>query len=86
MENIIIETIIKYANIDLIYIFGSYLTENYSSESDIDIAVLASKKIEKEMFFQMKLELMKNTGREIDLIDLWKSGNSLNKEIIDNCL
>ena len=82
MENIIIETIIKYANIDLIYIFGSYLTENYNSESDIDIAVLASEKIEKEMFFQMKLELMKNTGREIDLIDLWESGNSLNKEII----
>ena len=47
MENIIIETIIKYANIDLIYIFGSYLTENYNSESDIDIAVLASEKIEK---------------------------------------
>ena len=86
MENIIIETIIKYANIDLIYIFGSYLTENYNSESDIDIAVLASEKIEKELFFQMKLELMKNTGREIDLIDLWESGNSLNKEIIDNCL
>lgn len=86
MENIIIETIIKYANIDLIYIFGSYLTENYNSESDIDIAVLASEKIEKEMFFKMKLELMKNTGREIDLIDLWESGNSLNKEIIDNCL
>ncbi len=82
MENIIIETIIKYANIDLIYIFGSYLTENYNSESDIDIAVLASEKIEKELFFQMKLELMKNTGREIDLIDLWDSGNSLNKEII----
>lgn len=86
MENIIIETIIKYANIDLIYIFGSYLTENYNSESDIDIAVLASEKIEKELFFQMKLELMKNTGREIDLIDLRESGNSLNKEIIDNCL
>ena len=86
MVNIIIETIIKYANIDLIYIFGSYLTENYNSESDIDIAVLASEKIEKEMFFKMKLELMKNTGREIDLIDLWVSGNSLNKEIIDNCL
>ena len=86
MENIIIETIIKYANIDLIYIFGSYLTENYNSESDIDIAVLASDKIEKELFFQMKLELMKNTGREIDLIDLRESGNSLNKEIIDNCL
>ncbi len=82
MENIIIETVIKYAEIDLIYIFGSYLTENYNIESDIDIAVLSSDKMEKETLMKIKLELMEKTGREIDLIDLWESGNSVNKEII----
>lgn len=58
MENIIIETVIKYAEIDLIYIFGSYLTENYNIESDIDIAVLSSDKMEKETLMKIKLELM----------------------------
>ena len=82
MENIIIETAVKYCEINLIYIFGSYLTGNYNSESDIDIAVLSSSKIDKEILMRMKLELMEKTGREIDLIDLWESGESVNKEII----
>ncbi len=82
MENIIIETAVKYCEINLIYIFGSYLTGNYNSESDIDIALLSSSKIDKEILMRMKLELMEKTGREIDLIDLWESGESVNKEII----
>ena len=82
MERIIIEIIKKYIEVDLIYLFGSFLTVNYNEESDIDIAVLAKNRIEKEVFIKIKMELTKETEREIDLIDLWESNPILDKEIL----
>lgn len=82
MEKIIIDIINKYIEVDLIYLFGSFLTINYNEKSDIDIAVFAKSKIEKEVFIKIKMELMKETEREIDLIDLWESNPVLDKEIL----
>jgi predicted nucleotidyltransferase len=82
MERIIIEIIKKYIEVDLIYLFGSFLTVNYNEESDIDIAVLAKNRIEKEVFIKIKMEFTKETEREIDLIDLWESNPILDKEIL----
>lgn len=78
----IIETIKSIIDIELIYIFGSYGTERYNFDSDIDIAILANKEIDFDILRKIKWELIQNTGNEIDLIDLNNCGIVIKKEIL----
>lgn len=82
MEKIIIEIIQKYITPKLIYIFGSYNTEYFNKESDIDIAVLSENKITEENMWKIKLDLINETGKEIDFIDLNSAGIILKKEVV----
>ena len=82
MEDEIIETIKNTTDIDLIYIFGSYGTERYNFDSDIDIAIFSNKKIELEILKKIKWELIEITENEIDLIDLNNCGLVIKKEIL----
>lgn len=59
--------------IKAVYIFGSFLKESFNEQSDIDLAVIFGKEIEKYQRFKLKLkilyELEKIIAREIDLLD-----------------
>lgn len=82
MEEKIIEIIKNELKVDLIYLFGSVLTNRFNSESDIDIAIFSSKSIDKKSLAKTKLELINQLNSEIDLVDLKDCSIVLKKEII----
>jgi len=82
MEKIIIEIFSKYIEVELIYLFGSCITDRFNSESDVDIAYFSKETISKENNIKLIFELVEKLGREIDLIDLNSVGISLKKEVI----
>lgn len=82
MEKRIIEIINNHKSSNLIYIFGSYVTERYNSESDIDIAVLWDEKIESFELYNIKKDLLDFLENEVDLIELSNANLTLTKEII----
>lgn len=53
-----------------VIIFGSLSKNNFSLESDIDIAIIAEKKISINEELAMTTELEELLGRSIDLIDI----------------
>ncbi len=70
VENKIINIIKKYTKPEIIYLFGSYLTERFNLNSDIDIAFLSKENICFEDMNNMKIELESKIEREIDIINL----------------
>lgn len=59
--------------ISAVYIFGSFLTERFNEQSDLDLAVIFGKELDKFKRFKLKLkmlyELEKLLKREVDLLD-----------------
>ncbi len=53
-----------------LYVFGSAAKGELTNESDIDIALLSEKKIEKHRLLDAKTILTQKLNRDIDLIDL----------------
>lgn len=54
--------------IDACYIFGSFLTERFDENSDIDIAILGNIKLEDVLNYEQILE--GKLGRKIDLVNI----------------
>jgi len=82
MEENIINIIKKYIDVELIYLFGSVITNRFNGESDIDIAIWSKEDILPKKFMELKFELIKKMGREIDLINLKNTSLILTKEVI----
>jgi predicted nucleotidyltransferase len=57
-------------NISSMLTFGSLNNENFSQESDIDIAIIGKHKIDLEEILEIELFLAKLLNKEIDVIDL----------------
>jgi predicted nucleotidyltransferase len=70
----------------LIYLFGSYAKELATEESDIDIAILLEKKIDKFKLYEYKIDLVDLLGKEIDLIDLNDANIILKFQVVDSGL
>mgnify|MGYP003105860199 CR=1 FL=1 len=66
VERIIIETLPK-DKTDAVYIFGSYNTEFFDEDSDIDIGWFCRDVTDEERVL-LEYELEKKIGREIDLV------------------
>lgn len=59
-------------NVDELYAFGSVLTDQFNSESDIDfiVSILSTDPIEyAENYFELKFELERIFKRKIDLLE-----------------
>ncbi|MDX8335889.1 MULTISPECIES: type VII toxin-antitoxin system MntA family adenylyltransferase antitoxin [Cetobacterium] len=87
MEKIILENIIeclKEFKCKTIYIFGSYATGKINKESDIDIAFLSDKKIDKYSIFIKSQEISSKVNREVDLIDLEESTTIFQNQVVRN--
>ena len=74
-------------NIEAIYLFGSYGTDNYSLKSDLDIAVLFDVETAKSVDFWLLLNTADKIAEEIhvakvDLINLRCVNTVFKKEII----
>jgi len=57
-------------NISTVLTFGSFNNDNFSEESDIDIAIIGKHKIDLEEILEIELFLGRLIKREIDVIDL----------------
>lgn len=87
MDEFILKSIIeclKDFECKAIYIFGSYATGKVNEDSDIDIAFLSDKKIEKYDIFIKAQEISSKVNREIDLIDLKDSTTVFQNQVVRN--
>ena len=57
-------------NISTMLTFGSFNNDNFSEQSDIDIAIIGKHKIDLEEILEIELFLGRLLKREIDVIDL----------------
>ena len=57
-------------NISSMLTFGSFNNNNFSEESDIDIAIIGKHKIDLDEILEIELFLAKLLNKEIDVIDL----------------
>ena len=83
----IINTILKhYSDIEAIYLFGSYATDEVWPNSDVDIAVLlpepSAEKAGSLIMSPLRFELESLFKREVDLINLRLVSTVFQKEII----
>lgn len=71
-------------NISSMLTFGSFNEDNFTEESDIDIAIIGKDKIDLEEILEIELYLERELNKEIDVIDL--RSESLNLFIKINVL
>lgn len=65
-----------------VYLYGSLACGEARSESDVDLAILASRPVPREKLYQLALELMELCGREVDLVDLRQIPTVLAMQVI----
>jgi predicted nucleotidyltransferase len=86
VQGIIEKVILYHADIQAIYLFGSYGTENEWSDSDVDIALLlppqTSKQVGPLMMSQLHTDLSLLLRKEVDLLNLRRVSTVFQKEII----
>ncbi len=79
---IIKKTILDQIDCKAIVLFGSFVRGTQNEESDIDIAILAKKEIDKKEIFYLSQKLEEKLKREIDLINLDTIGDGFRYEIL----
>lgn len=82
MEEKIKDILLKRLDCEAIVLFGSYARGTQNLESDVDIAVKSSEKIDKKMLYQISIELEDKLSKDIDLIDLDDIGDTFRYEIL----
>ena len=73
MDKLKSEEVVNFLNkydISSMLTFGSFNNEDFSQESDIDIAIIGKHKIDLEEILEIELFLAKLLNKEIDVIDL----------------
>ncbi len=69
---------------EAIYLFGSFANNSFNEKSDIDIAILYKKRLDRIELFKKQEELFLKFNRDIDLIDLQDVNDVFAYEIINN--
>jgi len=83
MNDKIIDFLTTYIkDIDAIYIFGSYASDNFTSQSDIDIAFLNKKSLTPIEIWDISSTLSNLLMIDVDLIDLKNTNTVFRFEII----
>lgn len=67
-------------DIDACYIFGSFLTNRFTEESDIDIAILGSIELEDRLYIEGILE--EKLRRAIDLVNIEELPRNIQLQIV----
>lgn len=78
----IAKIIAKYPQVIAIYLFGSFAQNNYTKDSDVDLAVLLLKKADAVELWHLAQEISNAVGRDVDLIDLMTATTVFQWEII----
>ena len=70
LEVITKQLLVTFPRLLAIYVFGSFGTQYENFASDIDIAVLSSKQIDKVKLWRTSQEIASQLNRDVELIDL----------------
>ena len=82
-SKIIIQTLKQYIpNLKAIYIFGSFAQNKQNSSSDLDIAILADKKLNNIKRWEIANKLANKLNIDIDLVDLLEANTILKFQIV----
>ena len=85
MKKTIVETLQKeIPALTLIYLFGSEAHALAGKESDIDVAFLSSETVDNVARFSIAQALAVTFGRSVDLVDLSRSSEVFNMQVIAN--
>ena len=76
----VIHEIFTRDDIDACYIFGSFLTNRFTEESDIDIAILGNIELEDRLYIEGLLE--EKLGRAIDLVNIEELARNIQLQIV----
>lgn len=68
--------------LELAYVFGSIARGEEQPQSDIDIAVLASKSLSADTFLTLHRAIADATGRSVDVVDLRRAGHPVLGEVL----
>lgn len=82
----LIKQLCEQNNVSTLYAFGSVLTENFSSQSDIDLIVDiddSNPYSYSEKYFNLKFQLQEILNREIDLLEQKAIRNRFLRKEID---
>ncbi len=84
---IIIQTVLKhYPDVQGIYLFGSFLTEDEWPDSDVDLALLLppleAKQVRQLAVSECALELVRILGKDVDLLNARTVSTVFRKEIV----
>ncbi|ASY78777.1 type VII toxin-antitoxin system MntA family adenylyltransferase antitoxin [Pectobacterium polaris] len=71
-------------DIKIIYLFGSQATGNARADSDVDIAVMATRALDPVERWELSHQLAKTVDHDVDLIDLLQASTVLKMEIVRN--
>ncbi len=90
IENKISDYFSKRKDISAVYIFGSFNTERFNQNSDLDLALIYSQEMDKFKRFDLKLELMAKLEKlielEVDIVDFENVDLKLKHQILDGKL
>ncbi|MBN4077488.1 nucleotidyltransferase domain-containing protein [Sulfobacillus acidophilus] len=78
-KNTILEAL---PNIDAIYLFGSYASSTSNSKSDLDLAILPKKKLDKVKLWNLAQEIAIKIDKDVDLIDLFEASTVFKFQIV----
>lgn len=65
-----------------LYLFGSYASGDAGPESDVDLGLLAAKKLDAEAGMQLHAALVEAVGKEVDLVQMRFADDVINMQII----
>lgn len=89
-QQIIIDSLKSYfgqsSDIELVILFGSLASGQFSPDSDLDIAIKKKKALSLQEKQQLIEELAQLTGRAVDLVDLTIAGEPILGQIINKGL
>lgn len=84
MEEKLVKLLLENLNCYAIILFGSYARGTQNDESDIDVAIKTSQKLDKKELFRISNLLSDELKKEIDLINLDEIGDTFRYEILIN--
>lgn len=85
LQQAVVDLILKEnSETQLIYHFGSSATGSETSASDVDLAILGSEPMSADQKFNLKTELFRMLGKDIDIVDLKQAAPSFCMQVFES--
>jgi uncharacterized protein len=81
-KSIISHLIEAISGLQAVYLYGSFLSDSFSDESDLDIAIKAEERLDNPRRWRIQEDLASIYGRDVDLLDLGRASLVMQFEVI----